>query len=57
MKMRLSVIAFACAGFLLPVLNQTSAKAFDRGDTDVFAILPDGASGPEGLAVGPDGNV
>ena len=55
--MRLSVIAFACAGFLLPVLNQTSAKAFDRGDTDVFAILPDGASGPEGLAVGPDGNV
>jgi sugar lactone lactonase YvrE len=55
--MRLSVIALACAGFLLPVLNQTPAQAFDRGDTDVFAILPDGASGPEGLAVGPDGNV
>ena len=57
MRMRLSVIAFACAGLLLSVLNLTPAQAWDRGDTDVFAILPDGATGPEGLAVGPDGNV
>jgi len=57
MRMRLSVIAFACAGLLLSALNLTPAQAWDRGDTDVFAILPDGATGPEGLAVGPDGNV
>jgi hypothetical protein len=57
MRMRLSVIAFACAGLLLSVLNLTPAQAWDRGGTDVFAILPDGATGPEGLAVGPDGNV
>ena len=54
MRMRLSVIAFACAGLLLSVLNLTPAQAWDRGGTDVFAILPDGATGPEGLAVGPD---
>jgi sugar lactone lactonase YvrE len=57
MRMRLSTIAFACAGLLLSALNLTPAQAWDRGDTDVFAILPDGATGPEGLAVGPDGNV
>lgn len=31
------------------VSNRTAAK--------LFAVLPDGATGPEGLAVGPDGNV
>ena len=36
---------------------QTPAHALDRGDTDVFAILPDGASGPEGFAVAPNGDV
>jgi sugar lactone lactonase YvrE len=35
----------------------TPAQAWDRGDTDIFAVLPAGATGPEGLAVGPDGNV
>jgi sugar lactone lactonase YvrE len=33
------------------------APAWDRGHTEEFAILPDGSSGPEGLTVGPDGNV
>jgi len=33
------------------------ASAWDRGRAETFAVLPDGATGPEGLAVGPDGNV
>jgi streptogramin lyase len=38
------------------------AIAEDRGNSnreaaELFAVLPDGASGPEGLTVGPDGNV
>jgi len=57
MRMRLSVIALICIGFLLTMLNLTPAQAWDRGDVDLFAGLPDGATGPEGLAVGPDGNV
>src|ERR1019366_3339952 len=57
MRIRSSVIALLCAGLLAPALTLTPAQAWDRGDTDVFAILPDGATGPEGLAVGPDGKV
>jgi sugar lactone lactonase YvrE len=33
------------------------AKAWDRGDVELFATLPAGATGPEGLTVGPDGKV
>ncbi len=29
----------------------------NRDAAELFAVLPDGASGPEGLTVGPDGNV
>lgn len=57
MGIRLSAIGLTCAALLVSVLNQTSAQAWDRGDTDIFAILPDGATGPEGLTVGPDGKV
>lgn len=57
MKIWSSVIALICAGLLTPVLTPTPAQAWDRGDVDLFAVLPDGATGPEGLAVGPDGNV
>jgi sugar lactone lactonase YvrE len=35
----------------------TSTFAFDRGRADVFAVLPDGATHPEGLAVAPNGDV
>jgi sugar lactone lactonase YvrE len=35
----------------------TPAKAWDRGDVDTFAVLPDGTPKIEGLTVGPDGNV
>ncbi len=57
MKLRASMIAFLCAGLLACGLMPTPAHAWDRGDTDVFAILPDGATGPEGLAVAPNGDV
>jgi sugar lactone lactonase YvrE len=33
------------------------AGAWDRGVVTTFAVLPAGASGPEGLEVGPDGTV
>src|SRR5262249_8180205 len=33
------------------------ALALDRGHVETFAVLPAGASGPEGLTVGADGNV
>jgi streptogramin lyase len=33
------------------------AWAWKRGNVDVFAVLPDGSSGPEGLAVAPNGDV
>ncbi len=40
----------------------TSAFAFDNNESnrnaaEIFAVLPSGATGPEGLTVGPDGNV
>ena len=34
-----------------------SQRDFDRPAAEIFAILPDGSSGPEGLTVGADGNV
>jgi sugar lactone lactonase YvrE len=33
------------------------AAAWDRGEVDTLAVLPAGSTGPEGLTVGPDGNV
>ena len=56
MTLRVSAFALVCAGFLATGLAAPAA-AWDRGDVDLFAVLPDGATGPEGLAVGPDGNI
>ncbi len=51
----------AAIGLALGVLIATPAGAFDRGDVDVLAVLPDVAAGQpssvEGLTVGPDGNI
>jgi len=57
MKIRSNAIALLCAGFVASGLTLTPAQAWDRGDVDLFAVLPNGATGPEGLAVGSDGNV
>ena len=47
---------------LVPFLLATSTTALNaqnsnRADAEIFAILPDGSTGPEGLTVGADGNV
>src|SRR5216684_1246011 len=34
-----------------------SGLAWDRGKVDILTVLPAGSTGPEGLTVGPDGNV
>jgi sugar lactone lactonase YvrE len=51
-----------CAAVLLGlVMAAPSARAWDRGDVDVLAVLPDVTPGVqssvEGLTVGPDGNI
>lgn len=33
------------------------ANALEHGSAELFAVLPEGSTGPEGLTVGPDGNV
>jgi len=57
MRAKASVIVPICAGFLMSAMSLIPAQAWDRADPDVFAVLPAGASGPEGLAVGPNGHV
>src|SRR5215467_3114099 len=51
----------AAIGVALGVLTAAPAGAWDRGDVDVLAVLPDVAPGQpssvEGLTVGPDGNI
>jgi sugar lactone lactonase YvrE len=52
---RLSLAAaFAVLSTLSSILP---ASAWDRGEVETFAVLPQGATGPEGITVGPDGNV
>jgi len=53
---RLGVGILACASFMLTI-SSNPAAAWDRERAEVFAVLPDGATGPEGLTVGKDGNV
>ncbi len=54
--LRMGVASLVGAAFLLATWN-VAVMAWDRGDVETFAVLPDGATGPEGIAVGPDGNV
>lgn len=48
--------AVAVLAMCLLALGGT-AHAWDRGRVKTFAVLPPGSSGPEGLEVGPGGNV
>src|SRR2546429_207944 len=54
---RAGVPIMMCVCLLALMGRLTAAQAWDRGDVDVFATLPAGATGPEGLTVGSDGNV
>jgi len=52
---------FCLAGFLIGMLSAAPASAWDRGDVDVLAVLPNVTPGApssvEGLTVGPDDNI
>jgi sugar lactone lactonase YvrE len=53
---RLGLLALALAGALLPLWT-APASAWERGKVELFAVLPEGATGPEGIAVDRDGKV
>src|SRR5215468_8809789 len=54
-------VVIAAFGLAIGVLTAAPAAAWDRGDVDVLAVLPDVTPGQpssvEGLTVGPDGNI
>jgi hypothetical protein len=54
-------IGAAMFGLMIGVLAAAPAGAWQRGDVDVLAVLPDVTpsvpSSVEGLTVGPDGNI
>ena len=50
------IATLVCAG-LATFLTTTSTFAFDRNKAQLFAVLPDGITHPEGLAVAPNGDV
>jgi sugar lactone lactonase YvrE len=54
-------VVTAIIGLALGALTAAPAGAFDRGDVDILAVLPDVTPGQpssvEGLTVGPDGNI
>jgi sugar lactone lactonase YvrE len=54
-------IVTSAMGLAFGLLTGASAVAWDRGDVDVLAVLPDVTPGQpsdvEGLTVGPDGNI
>ena len=52
----LGLAVLACAGMAIAISN-SPAPAWDRGDVDTFAVLPQGTPKIEGLTVGEDGNV
>src|SRR5690349_11992081 len=49
------ILSFALAGPRRAAGEDRNAS--NRTAAELFAVLPDGASGPEGLTVGTDGNV
>src|SRR5262252_9069906 len=59
--MRRCGVVTAAIGLILGALAVAPAGAFDRGDVDVLAVLPDVTPGVpssvEGLTVGPDDNI
>lgn len=50
-------VGAALLASLLCVLTAAPARAGHRPSAEIFAILPNGSTGPEGLTVGRDGNV
>jgi SMP-30/Gluconolactonase/LRE-like region len=53
----IKITMLVCIGLAAVLTRTMPAAAFDRGDADILAILPAGATGPEGLVVAPNGEV
>jgi sugar lactone lactonase YvrE len=53
---RLGLLALAGVGALMSV-RAAPAGAWERGKVELFAVLPEDATGPEGIAVDREGNV
>ena len=53
----IKIVTLVCAGLTILLSQSNSAAAFDRNKAQVFAVLPDGGTLPEGLAVAPNGDV
>jgi len=53
----LKITTLLCAGLVALLLQPDPAGAFDRNKAQLFAVLPDGATLPEGLVVAPNGDV
>jgi sugar lactone lactonase YvrE len=51
------IATLLCAGLTVLLSQSNSAAAFDRNKAQLFAVLPDGGTLPEGLAVAPNGDV
>jgi sugar lactone lactonase YvrE len=51
------IATLLCAGLTVFLCQSNSAAAFDRNIAQLFAVLPDGGTLPEGLAVAPNGDV
>ena len=49
--------AFMLLTVLVLLGTTITAKAWDRGEVERFATLPPGEAYPEGICLGPDGNV
>lgn len=60
-KFQVVPAVFAGLALALGVMSPAPAPAWDRGDVDILAVLPDATPGHpssvEGLTVGPDGNI
>ncbi len=50
-------VRFFCGAALLVIAASAPALAWVRNPATIAAVLPAGATGPEGMTVGPDGNI
>jgi len=53
----MALILVAAIGLSTPAALAEDGGSSNRNAAELFAVLPDGATGPEGLTVGADGNI
>lgn len=56
-KIAAAIVLVAIFALCSPAALGDDGAVSNRAAAELFAVLPDGATGPEGLAVAPDGNV